>query len=261
MTYLKEIIPDIYQSLFPEFILNLDTTETKATCDNCLRSRDKRFDFLYRADLKCCTFYPFLPNFAVGGILKEKLKGSDVIKRHIDKKQFTLPLGAFPTLKFQYEFLNRKKTDFGNREDLLCPYYNRENENCNIWKYRGVVCTTYHCRFNEGKRGERFWNKMNDYLSYVEMALAEECLVQLDFSPRDISDQLVFLNRQEWTKAEQSQEFLSSKEYKLFWNGYTDYEAFYLKCFDLVQSLNRQQFVKILGERGEWLEYEFHRRL
>jgi Fe-S-cluster containining protein len=250
LTILKEILPDFYSDLLNKNLLNLDVTETKATCNNCLRSRDHRFPYTYKPHLKCCTFYPFLPNYAVGGILKKKLKGAEVIQQKIKNKEFTLPLGAFPTLKYQHQFYNKKQTDFGNREDLLCPYYNKTDQNCNVWEFRGVVCSTYYCRSDRGNAGQNFWTSMSDYLSYVELALAEECLVQLDFSPRDISDQLHFLNRKEWTKAQSIQDVLSATDFKFFWNGYIDYEKFYLKCYDLVQNVSKKEFAEILGDQG-----------
>jgi hypothetical protein len=74
--------------------------------------------------------------------------------------------------------------------------------------------------------------------------------VQLDFSPRDISDQLNFLNRKEWTKPQAIQEVLSATDFKFFWNGYTDYEKFYLKCYEHVRNLSRAEFKEILGDQG-----------
>ena len=250
MALLKEILPEFYSNLLDKNLLQSDATETKATCGNCLRSRDKRFLYLYKPHLKCCTFYPFVPNFAVGGILDKKLPGAAVIENKIKERQFTLPLGVFPTLKFQYEFINREFEDFGNREDLLCPYYNKTDQNCGIWEFRGVVCTTYHCTSDRGKAGQARWSQLSNYLSYIEMSLAEECLVQLDFSPLDISDQLVFLNRTEWSTQETTQEILSATEFKSFWNGYTDHQEFYAKCYNHVRNLTKKEFKEIMGEQG-----------
>lgn len=253
MTQLKDILPSVYTNLLDKNLLDLDVTETKANCSNCTRARDKRFLYLYKPHLKCCTFYPFVPNYAIGGILTEKLKGAEVIRKKINQREFALPLGAFPTLQFQYEFINREFTDFGQREDLLCPYYDKSENNCQIWNYRGVVCTTYFCTSNRGQAGQNFWKDLSDYLSYIEMSFAEECLVQLDFSPRDISDQLVFLNRTEWTSEETVQTVLNTKEFKLFWNGYDQFEEFYIKCFNHVQNLSKKEFKVIMGDQGQSL--------
>lgn len=250
----KQVLPKVYQNFLDRKILNLDIAETKATCDYCLRSRDKRFPYTYKANLKCCTFVPFLPNFAVGGILKENLDGALVIENIIKENRFALPLGVFPDFDYQYRFINKNKKDFGNREDLLCHYYDKEKSRCSIWEFRGVVCTTFFCRSDYGKSGQDLWTEMNNYLSYIEMALAEDCLVMKDFSPRDISDQLVFLNKREFTKAEKTQIILSDKELKSYWNGYKDIKDFYISCYDLAQKQSRKTFKEIIGEQGLNLE-------
>lgn len=250
----KSVLPQVYQNFLDRKILNLDLTETKATCNNCLRARDKRFPYLYKSHLKCCTFVPFLPNFAVGGILKQKLDGYKIIEQMIADRRFALPLGIFPDLDYQYRFNHKKQKDFGNDENLLCHYYDKEKNRCSIWEYRGVVCTTFFCRSDYGKAGQNLWTQMKDYLSYVEMALAEDCLVMKDFSPRDISDQLVFLNKKDFTKSEKVQIRLEGKEFKSYWNGYPNPAEFYISCFELVQKQDRASFKEILGEQGLKLE-------
>lgn len=272
--YLKEIIPAFYQNILPEKILKIEVTETKATCHNCLRSRDNRFAYTYKKNLKCCTFHPFLPNFAVGALLNlqqnlqlnlnsessinnsKKSSGIAAIENKIANKEFNLPLGILAPFEYQFKFLNKEETDFGNDESLLCPYYDRIDNQCSIWQYRGVVCTSFYCRSDYGQNGLKFWAVLSDYLSYVEMALAEECLVQLDFSPRDLSDQLMYLNKFEFEANEVSQTTIDNTNYKLLWNAYADKPEFYKKCFSLVENLNRSEFKVILGQQGLNLEKE-----
>ena len=251
---IKTSLPQIYQKLIPANILNLSIKETKATCADCLRSRDLRFSYAYKPNLKCCTFQPFLPNYAVGGILVEKLNGADRILEIIKKKDHSLPLGLFPDLDYQHKFLQKIKTDFGTKTDLLCRYYDKAENQCSIWNYRGVVCTTYFCTSDYGKDGQNFWKKMNDYLSFTEMALAEDCLVLKDFSPRDISDQLVYLNFSDFDSIDKYQ--LSVQKYKKMWNGYDDEVDFYKSCYNLVKNHSRIDFKKILLNQGLALEKE-----
>ena len=253
MSLIKNILPDLYEQILEKDFLKTQINETKATCDNCLRSRDHRFAYTYKSDLKCCTFFPFLPNFAVGGILHHQLDKAHVVKHKISQRAFSLPLGLFPDLKYQYQFQNKKETDFGNREDLLCPYYDKQKSNCGIWQFRGTVCTTFYCRSDYGKEGLYFWQNLNDFMSYVEIALAEECLVMMDFSPRDISDQLVFLNKKDFKNSEKSQLTLNTVDFKKYWNGYTDPEQFYLNCYSLVQNMNKKNLNEILGNQGRGL--------
>lgn len=254
----KNIIPEVYSGFFSKNILSIDVTETKATCEKCLRARDHRFKYTYQPNLKCCTFHPFTPNYAVGGLLTKNQHsvGLDQIKNKISNQEFALPIGLIAPFDYQLKFLTKDENDFGRREDLLCPYYDKNKNRCSIWQYRGVVCTTFFCRSDYGQDGQKFWTVLSDYLSYVEMALAEECLVQLDFSPRDISDQLMYLNRREFDANEQDKRTLTADEVKAVWNGYSDLIQFYKNCFQIITKMNRKQFVEVIGEQGLSLEEE-----
>ena len=88
------------------------------------------------------------------------------------------------------------------------------------------------------------------------MALAEECLVQLDFSPRDMSDQLMYLNKHDFDGVEQSQLIIEADVDRKLWNGYDDKVEFYKKCYALISKLDRKQFKEILGQQGLQLEEE-----
>ena len=255
---LEGIVPTLYKSILSKNVLQLDVTETKATCGNCLRSRDKRFAYTYKSTIKCCTFHPYMPNFAVGGLLQLKTDtvGIQNLRKKIIEREFAFPIGLMAPFDYQFKFLNKDESDFGNDENLLCPYYDRLKNQCSVWQYRGVVCTSFFCRSDYGQNGLKFWAVLSDYLSYVEMALAEECLVQLDFSPRDLSDQLEFLNKREFEQGETEQRKLSVETDMALWNGYSDKIEFYQKCFAIVQKLDRTQFREIIGQQGLGLEQE-----
>ncbi len=263
---LKTIIPEFYKSILNAKVLGIDVTEKAATCDNCLRSRDKRFSYTYKPTLKCCTFHPYLPNYAVGALLSQtdETVGIRAIKEKIKNHEFSLPIGLLAPFEYQFKFLTKEESDFGNVESLLCPYYDRGTNRCSIWQYRGVVCTSFYCRSDFGQDGLKFWAVLSDYLSFVEMALAEECLVQLDFSPRDLSDQLYYLNKHDFEATEVTQKWIDPQSMKSLWNGYEDLSEFYKKCFAITQKIDRNQFRQILGEQGLALEQEViqyaHRR-
>lgn len=255
---LEQIVPKIYSGFISKKVLAINVTETKATCDNCLRSRDRRFAYTYKPDLKCCTFHPYLPNYAVGALLQQENEtpGIKKIKCKIENREFAFPIGIMAPFDYQFIFLTKEKEHFGNDKNLLCPYYDDLKNQCSIWQYRGVVCTSFYCRSDFGQDGLKFWAVLSDYLSYVEMSLAEECLVQLDFSPRDLSDQLLFLNKREFEPEETEQKCLALDVDKSLWNGYNDKTDFYKKCFAIVQKIDRKQFKDILGSQGLGLEKE-----
>ena len=258
--HFRSQLPPEYSQLLPTWFWNLDVPETKATCDNCAmapgRTRSRK---TYQPDLKCCTFYPFLPNFLVGAILSQDryVEGQKVIRDLIARRQYALPIGLVPPVRYQLDFVANKAEGFGQREDWLCPYYNREKELCNVWHYRGVVCTTYFCKSSFAKAGEKFWAQTSDYLSYFEMALMEECLVMLDFSPRQVSDLLGYLNRETGTAAEKKSWVIPEAKSKELWNGYyKEQEQFYINCYNLVRKLKRPELEELMGELGSRLEQQ-----
>ena len=250
-------IPSFYQNILPSEILKISLEEKKATCDSCAMARPRyRGENPYQENLKCCTFHPFLPNFLVGAILQDPSlqTGADVLRGKIEKREYALPIGMVAPVRYQLEFNAKKEDEFGQREDWLCPYYDRLHNNCTVWRYRGVICTTFFCKSSYGSKGKNFWNEMSDYLSYVEMALMEEALVQLDFSPRQVSELTEFLNRQTGTAKEKRSWVLPADTFTRLWNHYDDPEKFYKKTFEIVQSLDKESFREMTGELGERLE-------
>ncbi len=244
-------LPEVYRKLFPKELLNANIQETKATCANCNWAA-------YQKHLKCCTYEPYLPNFLVGAMF-ESASTSKValatLRRKIEARQYSLPIGMTASVQYQVNFNNREEQDFGNREDWLCPYYNREQQNCGIWKNRSAVCTTFYCQSNYDVMGQEFWKQMNDYLTYVEMAMMEEILVHLDFSPRQISDCLEYLNRHEGSATEMKTDSLTLPKAKKLWNGYfDDQEAFFRKTYKMAQDMSVKNFREAMGELGEEIE-------
>lgn len=255
---LKYQLPSVYKSLLPREILEFSPEETKATCDNCAMSRPQnKAKTHYRPDLKCCTFHPFLPNYMVGALLLDPSAeaGQKILRDKMARREYALPLGMVAPVKYQVEFNHRQEGDFGQREDWLCPYYNKEKQLCNVWKNRGVVCTTFFCKSSYGKTGLKFWEKLGSYLWYVELALLEEALVMLDFSPRQVMTLLDYHNRQDGTAAEKKSWVLPEAKSRDLWNGYfDDQEGFYKKSHDVIANMNKKDFHELLGEQGQSLE-------
>lgn len=255
----KYQLPSFYQNILSERVLNWFPQETKATCDQCIMSKNSRSPTYYAPELKCCTFYPYLPNFLVGAILSDPSKiydgARDVLRQKISRRHYSLPCGMVAPIRYQIEFKENKKEKFGKEQSWLCPYYNKSNQNCGVWRYRGVVCTTFYCRSSFGRMGKNRWALMSDYLSYVEMALMEEALVMLDFSPRQVVELLGYLNRDQGTKMELCSWALLPKKSRQLWNGYFDeQEVFFKKCYQIVNKIKRKNFEEIIGIQGLELE-------
>lgn len=265
---IRDQLPELYQKLFPKKLLDWDPKETKATCDNCAMTRENQLsrqgkrspEISYQANLKCCTFHPFQPNYLVGGLLAtgQILPGAmRSLDLKIKNRIYALPIGVLPPVPHQVEFNHRKKTEFGNREDWLCPYYEKAENLCGIWKFRGAVCSSFFCQSSSGKKGMGFWDLTSNYLTYVEAALMEEALVMLDFSPRQISQNMGYLNRFEATREELKMDSLPLELAKDLWNGYfDDQKGFYKKCYQIVTEMTAKSFKEAMGEQGHVLQQD-----
>ena len=103
--------------------------------------------------------------------------------------------------------------------------------------------------------GLKFWERMSNYLWYVELALLEEALVLLDFSPRQVMTLLDFHNRQEGSAAEMKSWVLPEAKARDLWNGYyEDQEGFYKKSYEIIANLDKKAFHEMIGEQGQDLE-------
>ncbi len=245
----QHFLPAFYRQILPKDILQIPILETKATCDQCIEVPK------YKEHLKCCTFHPFLPNYLIGQILQDEQKTSsfvtETLQHKISKRQYVLPLGVVAPVRYQVEFNKMKSKYFGRKEEWLCPYYDRDQDRCGIWRNRGSVCTTFYCKSSKGATGKKFWKVALDYLSYVEMVLCEEALVQLDFSPRQLSDMLGYINRFDGKAAELKTDSLPLRLARELWNGYFDDQpAFFMKSLEVVKSFDKRQMEEAMGDLG-----------
>lgn len=242
---IKYLLPEVYHPFFSESLWNLSLAENKATCDTCIQAPHK-----YKSDLKCCTFWPFIPNYIIGSLLlsrEEKYsEGQKVMRDLIQSHRFVLPLGVVAPPEYQNYFKKNKSKIFGQSESYLCPYYLKYKNQCGIWIFRGSVCASFYCESSYGKKGSLFWQAFENYLSYLEMALAEEVLVYNDYSPRELSSQLEYLDG--------NRETLTSTTYEKIWKHHLNKEEeFYMNSARFVNDLPITQISDIKGELGNTL--------
>lgn len=249
------LISDYLDSTFGD--VNVD--EKTATCDDCVCSKACRGDLpFYRKDLKCCTFHPYLPNYAVGALLDAdwvSVEMKNTLISKIKNREYALPMGIFVPLTYQVKFNNRNPSDFGNKEEFLCPYYDQGHQRCGIWKYRGAVCTSYFCTSDRGDEGLRFWELLGDYLHVGEMVFAQDCIVSMGLSPESIDAQLEYINCQSGTPEELSSNSMSEALFKHHWMEWDgDIIEFYRGCFKYISSLDVAQIGELI--RGETADLE-----
>lgn len=240
---LKYIIPPLYERYFPKALWNSDVQETKATCHQCIQAPHK-----YSNDLKCCTFWPFIPNYVVGQILlsaEEKYRSAQaLVRKHIQKQYWVLPMGLVAPPTYQVNFNKDKSKVFGRDEDFLCPYFSKQTNNCGLWLYRGSVCTSFFCESSYGKEGQEFWQKFENYYSYLEMGVSQEILAYKDFSPRDVNTQLDYFMVQKKIQ-------LPKDKYKKMWKHFYGKEVdFYIEAARFAEEMPKSQIKEVLGETG-----------
>jgi hypothetical protein len=271
--HLSQLVSPFLKDHLTQLFGNLNLTETKADCLNCICAQKKSETLpLYRADIKCCTFRPFIPNFAVGAILDQSIldlsnyptwtvvnaKTKTLIENKIKKNEYTLPLGIFAPVRYQYHFHRRKPEDFGNNESMVCPYMMRDTAQCGLWIHRSSVCMSYYCASDYGKNGLLFWELFGDYVHHLEMALAQDCMVSMGFSPDAIDLQLEYMSCETATPEELKTDSMPDALSNSYWQdwGNQDYQEYYRACARYAHDLKPQLINDMIDEEGFHMQDE-----
>jgi Fe-S-cluster containining protein len=152
--------------------------ETRATCSACVMAKpdwplDARDPGPFRAQLKCCTFDPFLPNFSIGKILAEE--GAPALEKAIAERALS-PLGLIPK--------KESSVNFGRESASRCVFLSPDAR-CSIWANRPSVCRSYFCVSNLGPEGQERWRKAEQLGNEAEWTLAHEVLWDMGFTQDD----------------------------------------------------------------------------
>jgi Fe-S-cluster containining protein len=145
--------------------------------------RDARDSGPFRAELKCCTFEPFLPNFTLGRLLAEGSHGETLGKAFLRGRM--TPLGLLPK--------QTAAPNFGRNHDSKCSFLT-ERGSCSIWQNRPSVCRSYFCVSDSGNEGQAAWKNAETLGNEAEWSLAHELLWDLGFT----QDEIVNENWAEW---------------------------------------------------------------
>ncbi len=152
---LRHHLPKITQRMLPQEILELDFPhEHRSNCHSCYEvARGK-----YKADLKCCTVIPHVPNFLLGRALKDPSTETNI--KRVVRLGFVLPEGMqhTPQLFFRAMTMN-KEGNFGRDYEMACPFLRSKEDQtfCGIHSYRNANCSTYFCQSNYGSEGSNLW--------------------------------------------------------------------------------------------------------
>ncbi len=184
---MTSILPSSYLSWFRHSVLaQLEPLEPEALALNCAqcfmvapkgRTRDLG---PFRQDLKCCTFTPFLPSYALGELLARP-ELADVWQGYFGSQMVCLtPLGAVP------QIAGTSVCETGRHLADRCPFLEKsENPGCRIFDARPSSCASYVCT-GGGDAFYRKWRSWGDALAQVEWELAHEVAFAAGYTLDDV---------------------------------------------------------------------------
>jgi hypothetical protein len=233
--------------------------ETRATCSNCAMCQHdsivKEPVEGFRPDVKCCSFFPHLPNYSVGAILSdlssETDRGRASVQARIDAKVGVTPLGLDAPATYRALYANMSPGTFGVSRAMRCPHYIDEGGGlCGIWRYRNSVCSTYYCRVVRGDVGREFWRRLRQLLGEVEHCLERWCVQELELGTDTMRYLLERPNPTRITAADLDGLVDTKSHQRLWGTRWVNREReFYVAAARLVNSLSWTDVLAIAGVR------------
>lgn len=212
--------------------------EPLSTCDRCAMvcpQPPTRDPGPFRADLKCCTYFPYIPNFSLYGMSIAPSGGC------------VLPTGLHVAPEREALARELGPGAFGNDERLLCPFYDRVQNRCGIWDRRPGVCATYFCRSTEAEDGFAFWRTVEEYVNLFEWQMANHLARALD-----VGDERIEMCKAALSIEEPGEE----REYfvRAAWAEDFDRQGeFFTRCAELAAGMSAGEVESLLGDRGHEL--------
>lgn len=219
--------------------------ETQATCNQCAMIHPEgltRHPGPFKNELKCCTYFPFVPNFSIGAMILEKDPAIEIRLRTAEAQGLLLPLGLFPTPERTSLMKENRYEGFGQKAELLCPFFNSATLGCAAWKQRPGVCTTYFCKSDRGAEGLKFWSQVEEYLNHFEWAMAQEVFSQLGFEENEMEMCKAVMSTEE--NDEERTYFVQAA-----WGSWASKKTeFFLAAFEKSQVISTEKIDLLLGE-------------
>ncbi len=202
----------------------------------------------FAAHLKCCTYFPFIPNFSWGALLKKNSVQVHLRLRSAAQQGLLLPLGLHETPERKQVMKKFGQKEFGRRAELLCPFFDTTSLGCSIWNERPGTCTTYFCKSNGGAEGLKFWRDVETYLSHFEWSLAKEIFFRLGLNEDEMEMCKATVTTEE---AGEEQDYF----FRAAWGKWFDKkDDFFMLALEQALRLNPAELNTLLG--SEYLDLE-----
>lgn len=210
--------------------------ETRATCHACAQCVPRMpAAQAFRPDVRCCTYVPRLPNYAIGRLLNEAdlpgaAEGVATLRQRMLDPEGIDPLGLEVSQADLNAYDRLLANDaFGRDPDVSCPHLLKDGR-CGVWRHRNGVCATWFCRHDRGAVGDAFWDATQKWLTALEHRVGLWAAEAVFFNGRRTVDPEA-LSRGEWGG----------------WN--IDRETFYRATAVVVDGLDWPEIARIAGDR------------
>ncbi len=260
-TPLRQQLGEAYAAVLPSFFDASFPAERRATCDSCAMCLpvggsageppapgQSAGRHAFSPDVKCCSYNPSLPAFAVGALLAddrpEWAEGRRRARARIAQQHGVRPHGIDGPPAYWLRYRSASGA-FGRSRDLLCPYF--DDGRCTIWRWREAVCSTYFCKHDRGADGRLFWQAVRQYLTELGEALLVHALLELGFDP----EQALAPVPAEVTAEELDRLPLPAAAYRARWGRWAGREeACFRETHRMVSALSPAQAEAIGGARA-----------
>ena len=235
---LKNYLPNFYNDILPKDLMGKSWQEIDK-CSNCIMACGDKPS--YSEKNKCCTYYPFIPNFMLGNILHNNKKVAPQILSYIQAKQYVLPIGFCAPESYQFKSRDENNIGFGKDESLLCPFYDRGA--CNIWDQRNSECISFQCYSSYGETGLKFWQVLGDLIYELELHISKAMMKEHGFPESDINGSIKYINYKQFSKMREDKSTLSTEEWAKHWvNHSEDVAQYFISCYKKSLQLDLKEF-------------------
>lgn len=222
-------VPGIWRYLLPEDGLWLRLpAERTANCDPCFRAAIGEC----RDDCRCCTYFPQLPNYALGLALNDAT--ARPVVRQLISAGHVLPQGLLPSPQMLLRAVESNAKDgFGRQRELICPFFGPTGK-CGIHAFRNAICATYFCENDHGEVGETYWNTLRALVGQIETVLAQWAMDRMGLASSEVLARMDALSPEINTSSE-GQAWSPVARKALWGDWFGREEAFLEGCADLVR--------------------------
>lgn len=244
------VVPEHYKAWLAHFEIEAPTHFRD--CESCEQSSERVPESeRFSRSTKCCTYFPFIPNFSLGGLFESTRDSVGLLRlREALARGRVTPLGLFPEPRFEARRIELGEVAFGRSEELLCPFYERVQGHCTIWAARPAVCFSYFCRSTYGDFGVNLRKNIEAYLNLFEWTLAHEVLWRLGFTQDDVRCM------------EEARKSLLEFKPRSAWGTELGFEGEFLKrCASMARMVTAEDVKELMGAEGEALKERIYESL